>query len=362
MTSADRLRSFTQLVVFAAVLALPACVSEADPREGSQGPRDVRSGSDVSDADARDSARNDAQDGSVPEDSDDQSMDAVGERGIDAEGDSSARDGSDATSSPDATDVSTDPVGGDAITDVGTSDSDARIDAADAGTTGDVSDAGAPSDVIDAGVPGDASDALNDSDAGNADAPADVGDASDGGAIVFYQENFDTVLGTFSNPANVCGSASAQWTVVGGYAHAADPEVTVVSRITSQVVSVPLNMSNIRLRMSHKFDTEETFDAGTLLISINGAAAIQVTTFVSGGYTFGGQTNPTSCFLSNTPSLYPGWSGNHAEWESEVNLSAAPFNVIASNTVTITFRMATDATTAGNGWDINWVTLSGTSP
>ncbi|HMI87090.1 MAG TPA: hypothetical protein VK550_23505 [Polyangiaceae bacterium] len=355
LPSDDKARPPRRLGVLAAVLALSACVSDADPREESRGPGDARAGSDVRDG-TGDSLLTDRQDSSVPEDGDidTELPDAISERAIDVTG----RDGSDETRDRDATDVSTDPVIGDATADIGASDGDARTDAVEAGTAEDARDSGGSLDVSDAGAPADVADAAND---GDANALGDGGDGGDGG-VLFYQEDFDTALGTFSSQTNVCGATPPQWTNNVGYARASDPPTTGVSRIASPAVVVPPNTSNVTLRMSHKFETESGFDASQLLISINSGTATQVTTFTTGGYVNGGQTNPTTCALTNTPGMYVGWSGTQAEMVSTVNLSAAPFNVVAGNTITIMFRMTTDSTMGGVGWDINWVTLSANSP
>jgi hypothetical protein len=355
------------LGLLGALLALSACISESDPRDGTLEAPDGRADSDVREGGVGDAARSDARDISVTEDADDP-LDGVSDEGaLDSDvtmGDATDADarGLDAPTS----DVTTNPDVTDTATDIDTSDADARADTSDGGTTVDASDSGAPIDGSDSGAPGDANDEASDADASAADARPDGGDANDGaadgGPVIFYQENFDSALGTFSSPTNVCGASPPQWSNVAGYAHATDLVGIGVSRISSPAVLVPFNASNVTLRMSHKFDTEPGFDAGQLLISVNGLLATQVTSFTTGGYTTGGQTNPTNCNLTNNPGMYPGWSGDHAEWISEVNLSAAPFNVLPGSTVTIMFRMTTDATTGGAGWDIDWVALSANLP
>lgn len=68
----------------------------------------------------------------------------------------------------------------------------------------------------------------------------------------------------------------------------------------------------------------------------------------------------SDCSVTGTAkNKYPGWSGNHAEMESDVNLSAAPFNAVAGRTISIAFRMLSDNSQNGTGWDINWVKLVG---
>jgi hypothetical protein len=188
-------------------------------------------------------------------------------------------------------------------------------------------------------------------------------DAADGGVIVFYEESFDSALGTFMLE-NGCGFTPSVWSNDAGYAHAAELATVGVSSIYSPPIMVPANVADIRLRLRHTLQTEEGFDGGQLLVSVNAGAAtlVREVDFTVGPYVYWASLDPVSCTFQDTPHWFPAWSGNLAEFESEVNLSAAPFNVVAGDTVSIRFRMLVDGTTAGNGWDINWVRLTGRSP
>ena len=179
----------------------------------------------------------------------------------------------------------------------------------------------------------------------------------DGGIVVFFEENFDSALGTFTVENN-CGSPPV-WSNNAGYAHAPDPAILGISSLHSPSVTVPPNVSEIHLRLSHKFGTEMGYHGGQLLVSVNSGTPAMVTTFTTGPYVNGTNVNADTCTALTIPSSFYGWSGDLTEFESEVNLSAAPFNVAAGNTVAIRFRMLTDNVNAGNGWDINWVRLSG---
>jgi len=186
-------------------------------------------------------------------------------------------------------------------------------------------------------------------------------DASDGGVVVFFEEPFDSTLGSFM-VENGCGPSPPIWSNNAGYAHAAEPAERGVSSIHSPTIPVPANVADIRLRMRHKLDTESGYDGGQLLVSINGLTPAVVGTFTVGPYTAeGANPNPETCVDRPEPNWVLAWSGNVAEFESEVNLSAAPFNVVAGHTVEIRFRMLIDDPNAGNGWDINWVRLTGTA-
>jgi hypothetical protein len=175
---------------------------------------------------------------------------------------------------------------------------------------------------------------------------------------VFYEEPFDTGTGAFS-ATNVCGSFPV-WTNSGGFAHASEPGSPGVSFITSPVVTIPAKTSNVRLRLSHKTNTEDGYDGGQVLVAMDGGTMTLVTTFTVGPYTNGVHADQATCAVSGTTkNKYPGWSGNHAQFESEVDLSAAPFNAVAGSTIAITFRMSSDDSQNGNGWDIDWVRLTG---
>ena len=73
-------------------------------------------------------------------------------------------------------------------------------------------------------------------------------------------------------------------------------------------------------------------------------------------------TNPVDCIVQTTGNAFPAWTGNLAEFESEVNLSAARFNAAPGSAISIRLSMLVDDVTAGNGWDVNWVRLTASSP
>ena len=375
------LRHF-RLVLLTAFLGLSACVSDALPRDDDSDAQvrdaraDIRDG-DAADASRADTPRSDAQDASVTADGDSApgSSDAGDDRPIvDVSADLGVSDVADTgdVRGPDTVDVTMDPSVTDAATDATTGGGDALADATDTATS-DTTDTGTSVDVTDSGGSGDTSDASDASDAGDdasgmdandGAAPADAADArdgaadtADGGVVVFYNEQFNSGLGTFTLDPTVCGANAPVWSNASGWAHASEPIGTGASRIISPVVTVPAGVSNVRLRMSHRYNTESGFDAAQLFVSINGLAVSLVTTFTTGGYDNGGITNPNSCALGTVEGQFQGWSGVQTEFISEANLNVGP-----SDTVTIYFRMTVDPLMSGAGWDINWVTLSGTSP
>jgi hypothetical protein len=101
-------------------------------------------------------------------------------------------------------------------------------------------------------------------------------------------------------------------------------------------------------------------------VAIDGGASVVVQEqhFAIGPYVNGdwASTDPVTCFVVETGDNFPAWTGNRAEFESEVNLSAAPFNLAPGSTLSIRLRMLVDDLFAGNGWDVNWVRVTASSP
>jgi hypothetical protein len=221
--------------------------------------------------------------------------------------------------------------------------------ARDGGTTGGTAgQAGGASGGSDGGTTVDAN-----------DAGAGGGGAADGGVVVFFEENFDSALGVFM-VENQCGPSPPVWSNNAGYANATDPAVLGISSIYSPPVPVPTNVSEIRLRLSHKVGTELGYHGGQLLVAVNGKPPEVVKNFTVGPYVNGSNIFPDTCTARPEPTwIFDAWSGNLPEFESEANLSGAPFNVGAGSTVSIRFRMLTDKGDVGTGWDINWVRLMG---
>ena len=192
---------------------------------------------------------------------------------------------------------------------------------------------------------------------------ADAGsDAPVGGTIVIYEELFDNAtLGTFA-VASGCGMSPPVWSNFAGYAHADELSAMGVSSIYSPSIVIPANVSQIKLRFRHKLHTDFGYNGGQLLLTVNGGALTLVSTFTQGGYSAEGVgTHPDTCFKDGTPNWHPGWSGNLTEFESEINVSDMPFNVVPGDTVSIRLRMLADNTKAFNGWDIDWVRLTATT-
>src|SRR6185503_11228439 len=103
----DRFRRPLWLGLSTVLLALSACVSDADPREGNREPPDGRADSVVRDGGVGDSARADAQDRSVTDDADEtqDGSDGGEESSTDAASDVTNRDASDATDGSDVGDT-----------------------------------------------------------------------------------------------------------------------------------------------------------------------------------------------------------------------------------------------------------------
>ena len=187
---------------------------------------------------------------------------------------------------------------------------------------------------------------------------ANLFDKADGGIIVLFEEDFIGGLNTFT-VAKGCGTPPL-WEHRQEEAHAEDPATLGVNSIVSQTISIPANVSDLRLRLRHQVETEAGYDGAQLLLSKNGAAPVVVTSFTTGGYVNGSNLNGDTCAERPEPDWWPAWSGSLPLFESEVNLSAAPLNVVPGDTVSIRLRMLVDSVTAGGGWDVDWVRVTGT--
>ena len=190
------------------------------------------------------------------------------------------------------------------------------------------------------------------SDAGDARV-VDINHYDAVGNVVLFEDHFPTGLGQFTIE-NGCGMPP-DWQNNGGYAHADAPQYLGVNSIVSPTIPIPVNVSNVKFRMHHQVDTDAGTDGAQLLVAVNGAAPTLVTSFTTGGYAGGVDVNPDTC----GPGSVPGWSGRFNEFESETDLSLAPFNVGPGDTVAIELRMVVDDGTAAGGWDVQWVRLSG---
>jgi hypothetical protein len=222
----------------------------------------------------------------------------------------------------------------------------------DGGTGGAAGRSGAGNGGSDAGTSFDARDG-----AGGAGGSTTV-------IVTFFEEKFDAALGVFKAEDN-CGPTPPVWSNSGGYAHAPALAKAGVSTIYSPIIDVPLNASDVRLRLRHKIDTVAGYDGGQLVVVIDGTTRlVKEADFVLGPYVDGAGHNPDTCFIHDDG--LPGWigdawSGLPDEFESEVNLSAAPFNILPGSTISIRLRMLVDAKEAGAGWDVNWVKLTAIS-
>ena len=185
-------------------------------------------------------------------------------------------------------------------------------------------------------------------------------DAPTGSTVVLFVEEFDNQFGSFTI-VNGCGSPPdwIHFDDVDSYVQAEAPATKGVSSIVSPTIPIPANVSNVRLRMRHQVVTQEGNDGTQVLISRTGQAPMVVESFTPNGYENGISVNPDSC-VEGTVGQYPGWSGDLQLGETEANLSAAPLNVGPGDTVSIQLRMAVDSGTAGGGWDVYWVRLTGT--
>ena len=184
----------------------------------------------------------------------------------------------------------------------------------------------------------------------------------DGGVILLFEEDFESGdLGAFT-VSKGCGTPP-RWINESGsfgrFARAEAPATLGVNSIISPTIPIPGNVSNIRLRMFHQVVTQEGHDGAQVLVSVNSGPLQLVTNFTPNGYANGASVHPDTC-AEGQAGDFDAWSGNLQVSETEANLSAAPYNIGAGDTVAIRFRMLVDSSVAIGGWDIEWVRLTGT--
>lgn len=127
-----------------------------------------------------------------------------------------------------------------------------------------------------------------------------------------------------------------------------DVETAGGADLTSPIFT--LDSNNATLVFRHKFDTEKSWDGGSLEISISGGAFKEITeaggTFITGGYNgpLGGSGNPLDG--------RNGWSGNSNGYMTTMVQLPSSANGVA---VQLKWRMGHDSSIGGTGWNIDSV-------
>jgi hypothetical protein len=180
-------------------------------------------------------------------------------------------------------------------------------------------------------------------------------------ATPFFSQNFDGVTApalpggwttsTLTGLANLWVTNATSADSAPNRAFAGDPSTTSDNVLVSPAIAVPA--SGARLTFRHLFNTEDGWDGGVLEIAIGGGAFQDIVTaggsFVTGGYT--GTVFVSSALRSGWTGLSPG--GTYLT--TSVNLPAAA----GGQTVVLRWRMVSDTNTAGVGWSVDTIALSG---
>jgi hypothetical protein len=185
------------------------------------------------------------------------------------------------------------------------------------------------------------------------------------GAI--WGENFD---GTVTGWTSTATTGSNTWSLATDPAHSAPrsyfapgPATKTTAYLTSPSVSIPANATNLQLKFWHRYDLQSGQDGGRLELSVGGGAWFSPeatnsgVSFSSNGYTTTlsntGNPNARGEFAGR-----PAWSGNSNGFvETVLNLNdTAKF---AGKSVRLRWGIATNASTASPGWQMDSIALLG---
>jgi fibronectin-binding autotransporter adhesin len=162
----------------------------------------------------------------------------------------------------------------------------------------------------------------------------------------------DTVLTTIGGTALV-GVTGGSWTTAGGTG------TPVSSTLVSPAAVVPTT-GNVTLSFTHRYNFEEGWDGGAVLISVNGNPAVYLpgTAFSSNGYVGNTTSGPSNAWAGGENVFY-GQSagyGTPALITSVANLGA----LTAGDTVSVHFKGEWDefTTNASPNWEIGAIKLT----
>jgi len=177
-----------------------------------------------------------------------------------------------------------------------------------------------------------------------------------------FTENFDAVAAP-ALPAgwvatNAAGAAPLWVTATGTVVSApnsifVDDPGTVSDKII-ETPSIAIASAMTQLTFRNNFILEGGFDGGVLEISINGGAYVDIIT-AGGSWVVGGYNGTISGSFSNPLANRAAWTGNGGGYiTTTVNLPAA---AVGQN-VKFRFRMGSDTSVSGTGWNIDNVSMS----
>ncbi len=144
---------------------------------------------------------------------------------------------------------------------------------------------------------------------------------------------------------------------------ASGPASTNINDLTSPALAIPGSASNLTLSFWHRYDLQSGRDGGLLEFSVDGGAWFDGTAsgsgaaFGSGGYnsSFSTTGNPNT---RNPLAPRACWTGTTTVF-SQVVVNLTDNAKYAGHSLRIRWRLATNSSTASNGWYIDDITLNG---
>ncbi|HET6261690.1 MAG TPA: S-layer homology domain-containing protein, partial [Chloroflexia bacterium] len=142
-------------------------------------------------------------------------------------------------------------------------------------------------------------------------------------------------------------------------AFAPDPDRVTDSRLTTiNSITIPAGVTTATLTFWHRFELENHFDGGVLEVSTNNGAtwADADANIQQGGYN--GTIFVVGCPTPGTPHPFPQgkrvWTGSQTTYR-QVRVNLLPY---AGTPMKFRFRLGTDCSTSGTGWNIDDVAVS----
>ncbi len=184
-----------------------------------------------------------------------------------------------------------------------------------------------------------------------------------------WQEDFESGAAGWTHSASPTYTID-NWALSTAKSHSATqsyfasgPASKNIEDLYSPVFAIPAGSSNLRLTFYHDYDLQSTRDGGVMEFSINGGTWFDVISpssgaaFSTGGYNATlANTNPSSS--RNPLAGRPAWTGVKTGF-SQVALDLTDAAKYAGKNLQVRWRLATNASTASNGWYIDDIALAG---
>ncbi len=181
-------------------------------------------------------------------------------------------------------------------------------------------------------------------------------DDLEGGAPGWTHGNTDGSINNWALSTAQSRSPTRSW-------FAAGPASTNIDDLNSPSIAIPGSASNLTLSFWHRYDLQSGRDGGVLEFSVDGGAWFDVTAsgsgaaFGTGGYnsSFSTTGNPNT---RNPLAPRACWTGATTAF-SQVVVNLTDNAKYAGHALRIRWRLATNSSTASNGWYIDDVALNG---